>query len=193
MREYLEAGKIVATHGVRGEMKLELWCDGAEFLAGFKTLYFSETGAAPRAVGSVRPHKGMALLTLAGVGSIEEARPFLGRVVYIARSEARLPAGRYFLQDLIGLAVRDADTGRVYGRVTDVTHPAAQDIYTVLTPSGEECRFPGVPEFLKGLYPDQGYLLVAPIPGMFSAAENADAPQGAADGKTAPESGDAPV
>lgn len=212
MREYLEAGKIVATHGVRGEMKLELWCDGAEFLAGFKTLYFSETGAAPRAVGSVRPHKGMALLTLAGVGSIEEARPFVGRVVYIARSEARLPAGRYFLQDLIGLAVRDADTGRVYGRVTSVTHPAAQDIYTVLTPAGEECRFPGVPEFLKGLYPAQGYLLVAPIPGMFSAAENADAPPSApaakgkkppkgkkaaqngdaAQGGDAPKSGDAP-
>lgn len=200
MREYLEAGKIVATHGVRGEMKLELWCDGAEFLAGFKTLYFSETGAAPRAVGSVRPHKGMALLTLAGVGSIEEARPFLGRVVYIARSEARLPAGRYFLQDLIGLAVRDSDTGRVYGRVTDVTHPAAQDIYTVLTPSGEECRFPGVPEFLKGLYPAQGYLLVAPIPGMFSAAENADAPQSAPaakskkppKGKKAAQNGSAP-
>ncbi len=200
MREYLEAGKIVATHGVRGEMKLELWCDGAEFLAGFKTLYFSETGAAPRAVGSVRPHKGMALLTLAGVGSIEEARPFVGRVVYIARSEARLPAGRYFLQDLIGLAVRDADTGRVYGRVTSVTHPAAQDIYTVRTPSGEECRVPGVPEFLKGLYPAQGYLLVAPIPGMFSAAENADTPQSApaAKGKKAPkgkkaaQNGDAP-
>ncbi len=176
MREYLETGKIVATHGVRGEMKVELWCDGVEFLARFKTLFFFESGAAPRSVGSVRPHKGMALLTLEGVNSIEEARPFLGRVIYIARREARLPAGRYFLQDLVGLEVRDAATGRAYGKVTSVTHPAAQDIYTVLTPTGEECRFPGVPEFLKGLYPAEGYLLVAPIPGMFDTAESGDAP-----------------
>lgn len=176
MQQYLEAGKIVTTHGVRGEMKAELWCDGAEFLAGFKTLYFSAGGTAPRAVTSVRPHKGMALITLEGVGSIEQARPFLGRVFYIARAEASLPAGKYFLQDLIGLEVRDAATGQVYGKVVSVTHPAAQDVYTVLTPAGEERHFPGVPEFLKELHPAEGYLLVAPIPGMFSEAESGDAP-----------------
>lgn len=176
MQQYLEAGRIVATHGVRGEMKAELWCDGAEFLAGFKSLYFSADGAAPRAVASVRPHKGMALVTLEGVSGIEEARPFLGRVFYIARAEASLPVGKYFLQDLIGLEVRDAATGQVYGKVTSVTHPAAQDIYTVQTPAGEECRFPGVPEFLKELHPAEGYLLVAPIPGMFSEAESGDVP-----------------
>ena len=32
MQQYLEAGKVVTTHGVRGEMKLELWCDGVDFL-----------------------------------------------------------------------------------------------------------------------------------------------------------------
>ena len=32
MQQYLEAGKVVTTHGVRGEMKLELWCDGVNFL-----------------------------------------------------------------------------------------------------------------------------------------------------------------
>ena len=32
MQKYLEAGKVVTTHGVRGEMKLELWCDGVAFL-----------------------------------------------------------------------------------------------------------------------------------------------------------------
>lgn len=176
MQEYLEVGKVVATHGVHGEMKLELWCDSAEFLAGFSTLYLSASGAAPQAVAAVRAHKNMALLTLKGVSSIEEARPYLGRVLYIARADAHLPAGRYFLQDLIGLEVRDAADGRVYGRVKEITHPAAQDIYTVLTPAGQECRFPGVPEFLKGLHPEEGYLLVAPIPGMFDTAESGDEP-----------------
>lgn len=176
MQDYLEVGRVVTTHGVRGEMKVELWCDGADFLAGFSTLYLSANGGAPQAVTAVRPHKGMALLTLKGVESIEAARAYIGRVLYISRKDAKLPAGKYFLQDLIGLEVRDAATGRVYGTVKEVTHPAAQDIYTVLTPAGEECRFPGVPEFLKQLHPEEGYLLISPIPGMFGAAESGDAP-----------------
>ena len=62
--------------------------------------------------------------------------------------------------------VRDADTGRVYGVVTSVDHPGAQDIYTVKAPSGKEYMFPGVDAFLKERNPPEGYLLVTPIPGL---------------------------
>ena len=62
--------------------------------------------------------------------------------------------------------MRDADTGRVYGVVTSVDHPGAQDIYTVKAPSGKEYMFPGVDAFLKERNPPEGYLLVTPIPGL---------------------------
>ena len=107
-----------------------------------------------------------ALLQLEGVNDMDAARALRGQVFYFDRNDATLPAGRWYVADLIGCEVRDADTGRVYGVVTSVDHPGAQDIYTVKAPSGKEYMFPGVDAFLKERNPPEGYLLVTPIPGL---------------------------
>ena len=164
MQEYLEACKAVTTHGIAGEVKVELWCDSAAFLAGFHRLHRGPAGQDPIGLVKVRPHKNMALLTLEGT------------VFYIARAEAKLPKGHYFQADLIGLPVVDADSGRVYGTVVSVTHPAAQDIYTVRDETGAETLFPAVKPFLKQVDLENGRVLVQPIPGMFTEAENGDRP-----------------
>ena len=70
MTEYLEAGKIINTFGIRGEVKLQPWCDSAEFLRPFKTLYID---GAPRAVASSRVHKGMLIVRFAGVEDMDAA------------------------------------------------------------------------------------------------------------------------
>ena len=80
----------------------------------------------------------MALLQLEGVGDMDAARALRGQVFYFDRDDATLPAGKWYVADLIGCEVRDADTGKVYGVVTSVDHPGAQDIYTVKAPSGKE-------------------------------------------------------
>ena len=149
MQQYLEAGKVVTTHGVRGEMKLELWCDGVDFLKKTGRLYASAKGGKCYNIISIRPQGQMALLQLEGVNDIDAARALRGQVFYFDRSDATLPEGRWYVADLIGCEVRDADTGKVYGVVTSVDHPGAQDIYTVKSPSGKEYMFPGVDAFLK--------------------------------------------
>ena len=153
MQQYLEAGKVVTTHGVRGEMKLELWCDGVDFLKKTGRLYASAKGGKCYNIISIRPQGQMALLQLEGVSDMDA-------------SDATLPEGRWYVADLIGCEVRDADTGKVYGVVTSVDHPGAQDIYTVKSPSGKEYMFPGVDAFLKERNPPEGYILVTPIPGL---------------------------
>ena len=97
---------------------------------------------------------------------MDAARALRGQVFYFDRNDATLPAGRWYVADLIGCEVRDADTGKVYGTVTSVDHPGAQDIYTVKSPSGKEYLFPGVDAFLKERNPPEGYILVTPIPGL---------------------------
>ena len=175
MKAYLEAGKFVTTHGVTGELKLYPWCDGPEFIAALPRLFFTGDGRGETKLESVRSHKGMCLVKLAGVDSMDAARAYIGRIAYFARTDAPLPEGRYFVQDIIGCEVRDADTGRVYGTVKDVTHPAASDVYTVATPAGD-VLFPAVGEFLGELNPEEGYITVRPIAGMFDGAEeNGDA------------------
>ena len=84
----------------------------------------------------------MALLQLEGVSDMDAARALRGQVFYFDRNDATLPAGRWYVADLIGCEVRDADTGKVYGVVTSVDHPGAQDIYTVKAPGGKDILFP---------------------------------------------------
>ena len=174
MQQYLEAGKVVTTHGVRGEMKLELWCDGVDFLKKTGRLYASAKGGKCYNIISIRPQGQMALLQLEGVNDMDAARAQVGRTYYLAKADAKLPRGRYFIDDLLGCDVVDADTDRVYGQLTNVDRPAAQDIYTVTDGAGEEHMLPAVPEFVKKIDIDARKIFVTPIEGMFTDAVNGD-------------------
>ena len=70
MQQYLEAGRIVTTHGVRGEVKLELWCDGVDFCAKAGRVYATQQGGRSWKIASIRPQGQMALLKLEGVEGI---------------------------------------------------------------------------------------------------------------------------
>jgi hypothetical protein len=118
MQSYLPACKIVSTHGVRGEMKALPLCDGAEFLAKFKRLYAAADGTGECRVLGVRTQGNVILLRLADVTDMDAARAQVGRTYYFAKADARLPKGRYFIDDLLGCEVRDAGTGAVYGILT---------------------------------------------------------------------------
>ena len=79
MQQYLEAGKVVTTHGVRGEMKLELWCDGVNFLKKVGRLYASAQGGRAYKIVSIRAQGQMALLQLEGVDDMDAARALRGQ------------------------------------------------------------------------------------------------------------------
>lgn len=174
MQNYLPACKIVSTHGVRGEMKALPLCDGAAFLAKFKRLFTSADGAGETRVLGVRAQGNVILLRLDGVTDMDTARAQVGRTYYLAKADAKLPRGRYFIDDLLGCDVVDADTDRVYGQLTNVDRPAAQDIYTVTDGAGEEHMLPAVPEFVKKTDIDARKIFVTPIEGMFTDAVNGD-------------------
>ena len=174
MQNYLPACKIVSTHGVRGEMKALPLCDGAAFLAKFKRLFTSADGAGQTRVLGVRAQGNVILLRLDGVTDMDAARAQVGRTYYLAKADAKLPRGRYFIDDLLGCDVVDADTDRIYGQLTNVDRPAAQDIYTVTDGAGEEHMLPAVPEFVKKIDIDARKIFVTPIEGMFTDAVNGD-------------------
>ena len=67
---YLEAGKIVNTHGIAGEVKIMPWADDPDFLLNFKTLYLD---GKPIHIRSARVHKNAVLMKLDGVDDINEA------------------------------------------------------------------------------------------------------------------------
>ena len=174
MQTYLPACKIVTTHGVRGEMKALPLCDGAAFLAKFKRLYATPQGGGETPLLGVRAQGNMLLIRLGGVEDMDAARAQVGRTWYFAKADARLPEGRYFIDDLLGCRVLDADTGAEYGTIRAVEHPAAQDVYTVVDEAGREHLFPAVPEFLDRVDLEARAVYVRPIPGIFTSAVNGD-------------------
>lgn len=167
MKDFLEAGEFTTTHGIAGELRLYPWCDGPAFLTDFKNLYLDEAGKRRLDAERIRPHKNICIVKLQGVDSIEGARPYIGRTVYISRKDASLPEGRHFVQDLLGARVVDADTGEEYGTVAGITRPGRHDIYEISTPKGTTVLFPAAEPFMEKIDAENGIITIRPIPGMF--------------------------
>ncbi|MBQ3897842.1 MAG: 16S rRNA processing protein RimM, partial [Clostridia bacterium] len=93
--KYLELGKIVSTHGVRGELRVQYWCDSPEFFKSFETVYLKKDGQEPKKVLGARQHGNVMLLTLEGVDDLDKANALRGRVIYVERDKAPLAPGSY--------------------------------------------------------------------------------------------------
>lgn len=158
-KPFLEAGQIVSTHGVRGDVKVMPWADDPEFLLDFDTVYL---GGKPVRVQSCRVQKTCVLMKLEGVDDLDAAACLRGQTVSIRREDAALPEGSVFIADLIGLPV--LCEGETIGKVTDILQRPGNDVYVV---SGEhEYLIPGVPEFILERNLDAGYVRVRLIEGM---------------------------
>ena len=159
-KEYLEAGEIVSTHGVRGEVKVNPWADSPAFLTAFGEIYLD---GAPVRVESARVQKNCALLKLEGVDSVEQAARLRGKTVFIRRDDAPIEEGRVFVSELIGLPVYAG--GEEIGTLREVLTLPANDVYVVR--GAHEYLIPAVSAFLERVDPEQG-IWVRLIEGMRS-------------------------
>ena len=164
--KYLECGKIINTHGVKGTVKAESWCDSPEVLAELERVYTEENGKAKKyKVMKASVFKQFVLLELEGVYGMDAALAMKNKILYANRDDIELEDGDFFIADLIGLPVIDADSGKEYGRMTDVINTGASDIYVIKTAKGE-AMMPAVEEFVKEIDLEKG-IFVKPIEGMF--------------------------
>lgn len=165
-KQYLDSGKIVGTHGIKGEVRIEPWCDSPEFLCAFKKLYLDEKGQTFIEVKS-RPHKNITLAKIKGVDTIEAAEKLRGKIIYINRDDITLDEGVNFVQDLIGLEVRDAENGTVYGKITDVLRTGANDVYEITDSNNKKYLAPVIDEVVEEINVDGGFVLIRPMKGIF--------------------------
>lgn len=162
---YIECAKIVNTHGCHGGVKLESWCNSPEELAELKRLYLKKGNTyAESKVLRASVYKQFVVATLDNVNSMDEALALKGCTVYAKREDFRLEEGEYFITDLTGLSVIDANNGKIYGTLAEVINRGASDIYVVNTPNGER-MVPVVPEFVDRVEIETG-IFVTPIEGM---------------------------
>ena len=166
LAEYLECGKIINTHGVRGDVKLESYCDSPEILRDLSRVYLKEGDSYRElTVRHASVFKAFVLMSISGVDTLDDAIALKNRILFARREDLPIEEGSYFIVDLIGLPVIDADSGKVYGTLKDVTNLGASDIYTVSTESGER-MMPTVDEFVDRVVISEA-IYVRPIAGMF--------------------------
>lgn len=165
-KKYIETGKIVGTHGVRGEMRVQAWCDTPEIFTGYKTLYLDENGANSLKVVSSRVHGNVCLVKVRDVDTIEEAEALRGNVLFIDRKDIKLNKGQYLIDDIVGCKVYDAETEVFYGTVSEVSQTGANDVWHIVN-EGKEYLLPNIPEFIKNVDIENYVILVTPIKGVF--------------------------
>ena len=163
---FLEIGEVVGTHGIAGEMRVQPWCDSAAAFCRLSVLYADAAGKEKFAVRS-RPHKNIVLMKAAGIDTVQAAATWRGKRLFAARADMPLPDGRYFICDLIGCAVSDADTGEIYGHITAVSNNGAGDIYHMRKADGTAVLIPAIPAIVMAVDIDAESVRIRPMKGLF--------------------------
>jgi len=160
-RNFLEAGKIVNTHGILGEVKIQPWADSAEFLMEFDEIFIDGN---PVKVISARVHKSCVIAALEGIFNIDDALKLKNKIIYIDKDKVSLEEGQHFVADLIGLCAICVDTNAELGTVTEVLALPSNNVYVI---KGErEIMVPAVPDFIDSIDLNAGIIRVRLIEGM---------------------------
>lgn len=164
-KDFLEVGQVVGTHGVRGTMRIKPWSDDGEFLKGFKRFY-TDGGNTVLKVTSVKPHGAVVLLDVESVDSIEKAEALRGKVLSFKREDAKLPEGRYFVDELIGCKAIDAETDAELGIITDVSKTGANDVWHI-TRDNKEYLVPAIPDVIVSVDIEKEIAILKVLKGIF--------------------------
>ena len=160
-KRFLEAGIIVNTHGISGEVRIQPWADSPDFLANFDRLYID---GKPVKVMSARTHKSTVIVAFDNITDIDSAIKLKNKIVSIDRDEVPLEEGQYFVADLVGLSALDAETGANLGVIVDVLQRPANNVYVI---KGErDLLVAAVPDFVIETNIDAGYVRIRVIEGM---------------------------
>jgi len=163
-QQFLAVGRIVGAHGIRGEVKVKTLTDFPErFVAGAQ--FFIENEPQPRAIASVRPHKGMLLIRFDDVNNRNIAETLQKKYLFVPREEA-MPLGKdeFYEDELLGLQVQTT-AGEVLGELVEVMWTGANEVYVVKGPNGE-LLLPAIADVVQEVDLDAGVMHVVLLPGL---------------------------
>ena len=162
-KEYLEAGKIINTHGIKGEVKIMPYTDIPELLCEFDRLFLDRKEIF---IERSRVAKNMVIAKLEGVDTPEQAEKLRNKILYMHRDDLELDDDTYFIQDLIGIEVRDIETGVIYGKIVDVMQTGANDVY-VIKGKDREYLVPAIADVVISTDIDKNEMTIKVLNGLF--------------------------
>ena len=150
--EFLEVGKIINTHGLRGDVKIVTWTDYPEDFEEIDRVYIKrKTGDEVLNISYVKYQKNNIIVKFKEIADINEAEKYKNLIVYADRNDLpELEEGAHYIADLIGLEIVSED-GKHIGELVDVFNTGANDIYDVKRSGKKNLLLPVIDEVVKDI------------------------------------------
>ncbi|HOO63914.1 MAG TPA: ribosome maturation factor RimM [Synergistaceae bacterium] len=166
-------GVILGPHGIRGGMRLLPLSDVPERFSSMKDLnLYRKNGefVCHLPLSSVRllPGKSHILAFSPLLNTPEEVQALKGLEIRVSREDRPpLEEGEFWVEDLLGLQVVDADTEEMYGVLSQVITTGASDVYVLKTSAGKERMFPAVRSVILKVDPERNIITIRPPEGLW--------------------------
>lgn len=163
-----KVGKIVNTHGIRGDVKVVRITDFAERFELGNTLYVVKEGEQPiqLTIDRHRVHKGFDIIHFSGYDNINDIESFKGSFLKIAEEQlTNLAEGEYYYHEIIGCTVYDVQGDKI-GNVTEILSPGANDVWVVKRAQGKDVLIPYIDDIIVEIDIEQKKIVIDPLEGL---------------------------
>ncbi|MGE7089917.1 ribosome maturation factor RimM [Lysinibacillus sp. NPDC048646] len=170
--EWFNVGRIVNTHGIRGEVRILSTTDFEEqrFAVGNKLAAFKKDDKKPTwvTIESVRRHKNFILLTFEGMHNINLVEPFKEGMLKVTKDQMEddlLEENEYFYHDIIGCSVI-SEEGETIGEIKDILETGANDVWVIKGVKGKEHYIPYIEDIVKDINIDEKVITIHVMEGL---------------------------
>ena len=169
---WYNVGKIVNTHGIRGEVRVISTTDFPEerYAIGNKLSFFKDDSKTPivLTVATHRRHKNFDLLTFEGYLTIEMVQGFRDGVLKVSENQlSELEGDEYYFHEIIGCKVIGTN-GQEIGVITEILQTGANDVWTVKPASGKDHYIPYIEDVVKDIDIDNKKITIDVLDGLLS-------------------------
>ena len=163
---WLAVGRIGRAHGLLGEVAVAPLSEVAERFEPGSRIVLDEDPERVMEVVSVRRHGDRLLVTFAGIEDRNAAETLAGRYLFVGASESpALPDDEFWTHDLVGADVM-TDSGRPLGRLREVVHTQANDIWVTVDDGGGETLVPALKDLVVSVDVAGRRVIVREVPGL---------------------------
>jgi 16S rRNA processing protein RimM len=172
MEKWFNVGKIVNTHGIKGEVRVISKTDFPEerYKSGNHLFLFLPDAKEPLELTVVthRTHKNFDLLTFEGYDNVNQVERFKGGTLKVPENQlGELDEGEYYFHEIIGCLVATT-LGKEVGTVTEILTPGANDVWVVKGKNGKEHLIPYIDDVVKKVDLKEKVILIEPMEGLLS-------------------------
>jgi 16S rRNA processing protein RimM len=165
--ELITVGKIIGTHGIKGQMKLKSYSGNADSLSAVQSITLKSPAGTLQefSIISFKANSGKFIIGLQDFDDINQVQPFLGSEICLKRGQLPgLEEDEYYWSDLIGLQVF-TDDGTLLGTIADIFETGSSDIY-VVRGEAREYLIPAIADVIKMVDPAGGKIVITPLDGL---------------------------